>query len=108
MLKLGAVDLDASPWLAKKRLSQGFDYARLARAGWPKEEQVTDRPPGRIQSRQEHLVDLSDFFDGDVLSHDFAAQRCIEFSGVVAAKGGIECGIKTGFHMYCIPLIGKR
>src|SRR4051812_13117227 len=104
MLKLGAIDLDACAGLAKKRLSQRFHYARLAGAGGPEEEQIADRTAGRVQPRQKHLVDLGDFFDRGVLSHDLAAQCRFEFGCVVAAKGGIECGIKTGFHKYCIPL----
>src|SRR4051812_16927638 len=104
VLKLCAVDLDAGASLAKKRLGECLDHAGLPRAGGSKKQKVPYWAAGRIQSRQEHLIDFGDFFDGGVLSHDLAAQGGFEIGCVVAAKSGIEGGIKTGFHMYCIPL----
>src|SRR5256885_4927128 len=104
VLELCAVDLDAGASLAKKRLCKRLYDARLTRAGGPKKQKVPYWAAGGIQSRQEHLIYLGDFFDGSVLTHDLAAQGGFEIGCVCAAKSGIEGGIKTGFHMYCIPL----
>src|SRR5262245_14906370 len=53
MLKLGAIDLDHSVWVAEQDFGGGLDRARLARAGRPKEEQRAQR-----FVRQSHLCEI--------------------------------------------------
>src|SRR5438067_6181506 len=74
VLELCAVDLDAGASLAKKRLRKRLDHAGLPRAGGPKKQKVPYWAPGRIQSRQEHLIDLGDFFDGGVRSEEHTSE----------------------------------
>jgi len=70
---------------------------------------VNEQAPGRQGTAAGgDLIDLGDLFDSRVLPDDLAAQCRFEFGCVIAAKGRIECGIKTGFHRYCIPLKMNR
>src|SRR5579872_666961 len=93
VLKLRAIDLDAGPRVAEQGLGHGLDHARLARSGRPQKQQIPHRTPRRIQSSQEHLINLYDLLNCLILSHDPAAKGCIKFSSVVAATIWVEhCG----------------
>ncbi len=75
VLELGAIDLDQGARIAEQALRPGLDHAGFARTGGPEKQQVPNRTVRRIQPRQEHLVDLSDFFDGGVLTDDCDGER---------------------------------
>src|ERR1700756_731716 len=85
MLELRAIDLDAGPRVAKQRLGHGLDDPSLSRPRRPQEQQIPHRTSRRIQSRQEHLVDLDDLFDGRILSYNPAAKGAFKLSRIVAA-----------------------
>src|SRR5689334_24588408 len=108
VLELGAIDLDGGTGIAEKRLSDGFNHAGLARAGWPEKQEIADRTPGRIQPRQEHLINLRHLFDGCVLSDDLATQCIFEILSVAAAAVGVECCIKTSFHIPASGAVPSR
>src|SRR5689334_14584345 len=74
VLKLRAIDLDASARVAEQRLGQSFDDPGFSGAGRPQEQEIAYRTARRVQSRLEHLVDFHNSFDGLILSNDLAAQ----------------------------------
>src|ERR1043166_354440 len=82
VLKLGAIYLDACARVAEQRLRQRFNHAGLARPGRPQEKQISYGPSRRIQSRQEHLVNLYHFFYCRVLANNLAAWSSFTISGL--------------------------
>src|SRR5581483_2256829 len=103
MLKFGAVDLDTGLRFSEQRLRYRLHNSGLPRTGWPEKQQIPHWTPRRVQSRQEHLVDLSYFLDCLILSNDSAAQRAFKFQRLRAAARRVERCIKTGFHNPLLP-----
>src|SRR5215467_9479948 len=104
MLELGAIDLDASAAVSKQSFGHGLDHTRLARSGGPEKQQVSHGTSRRIQSRQEHLIDLHYLFDCLVLSHDPATKGAFEFSGIVASAVRVEyCGEIRSHKLLSVP-----
>src|SRR5579864_5015725 len=103
VLELRAVNLDARPRIPKQRLRHGFDHACLARSCRPQKQQVPHRTPGRIQPRQEHLVDFDDLFYGGILAYDSAAQGPFKLSSIVAATVRIEHCSEIRSHKIVSP-----
>ena len=99
VLKLRAIDLDARASVAKQSFRYGFDHASLTGSGRSQKNQVADRTVWRIQSRQEHLIDLSYFFDRGILADDSAAKSFFKLSCVTASAGRIQNCVYTGFHI---------
>ncbi len=56
----------------------------------PRNKKISNRPPGRIQPGEEHLIDFGDFFDGRILANDFAPESGFEIQRVVAAPRRIR------------------
>ena len=77
----------------------------LPGAGGPKEQQVPDGAPGRVQARQKHLVDLGNLLNGGVLADNFAAEGVFKLPGIIAAASRVEHGIEDGFHKGLAPLL---
>src|SRR5208283_3425215 len=98
MLELGAVYLDASTRIAEQRLGHGLDYASLARAGRPQEQQVPDRPSCRVQASQKRLVDFGNLLDCRILTYNLEPQCGFEFPRIVAAPRGIQGCVQSDFH----------
>src|SRR5271167_2843421 len=98
MLELGAVYLDASTRIAEQRLGHGLDYASLARAGRPQEQQVPDRPSCRVQASQKRLVDFGNLLDCRILAYNLVPQCGFEFPRIVAAPRGIQGCVQSDFH----------
>src|SRR5882724_9558796 len=90
VLELRAVHLNYGSWVAKQDMSPSFDDACLTGAGRPKKQQVAYRPPGRIQSRAEHLIQVHQRLHSLFLAHDLRAQRAFKVSRVIAADAWIE------------------
>jgi hypothetical protein len=98
MLEFSAVDLDTGAGIAEERLRKGFDHASFAGASGTKKEQVADRASRGIQASQEHLVNLDDFFDRQILSDYLAPQCTFKFGGIATAPVGVKHRINTGSH----------
>src|SRR5204862_3866808 len=73
VLKLGAIYFDARARVAEQRFRQRLNHAGLAGPGWPQKKQIPYGPSWRIQSRQEHLINLYDLFHRRVLPNNLAA-----------------------------------
>jgi hypothetical protein len=82
VLKLGAIDLDAGTGIAEQSFGERLDNASLAGSGRAKKQQIANRTPGGIQSRQEHLVNLDDLFYRCVLANDFSVEAAFEIPSV--------------------------
>src|SRR5665213_3032104 len=83
VLKLGAVDFDHGAGIAHKRSRRRFDHARLTRAGWPKEQKVTDRTAGACHPRKKHLIDVHDLLDRFFLPNNSFAKIAVQFLRIV-------------------------
>src|ERR1051326_5277274 len=85
MLKFRAIHLDHGPGVAKQNLRRRLHNACLSGPSRSEKQQVPHRPPGRIQSRAKHLIQIDERLHALVLSHDLGAQRRLEFQRVCAA-----------------------
>src|SRR3989475_10494374 len=65
-------------------MSGSFDDARLTGTGRPEKQQVAYRPPGRIQSRAEHLIQVHQRLHAFFLTHDLRVERRFKFQRVGA------------------------
>src|SRR4051794_5877917 len=93
VLELRTINLDARSRIPEQRFCHGFDHARLARPSRPQEQQIPNWTSRRIQSRQEHLINLYNLLHRLVLSHNPAAKGGFKLSCIVAATVRIEhCG----------------
>jgi hypothetical protein len=99
VLKFSAINLDAGARVAKERFGDGLDHASFTRTGGTQKNQVANRTVWRIQSRQEHLINLSNFFDRGILADDSAAKSFFKLSCVTASAGRIQNSVYTGFHI---------
>src|SRR5580765_1357867 len=106
MLELGAIDLDAGSRIAEKRFGHGLDDAGLARSRRPQEKEVAYRTTGRIQPREEHLVNLNDLLNRLVLSHNAAAKGGFKFSCIVAAAVRIKHRGEIRSHKIGVRYLG--
>src|SRR3954471_15547625 len=93
VLKLGAVDLDASSNLSKQSFSDRFHYPRFACARGSQKQQVADGAIWGIQTCQKHLVDLCHFENGIVLTDDPATKIALKILGLGSSPCRIERGI---------------
>src|SRR5271165_2118314 len=98
MLELSGVNLDAGAWVAKQRLRHRLDDASLAGTRRSEEQEISDWPAGRIQSRQKHLIDFGDLRDSGILAYDLAPEGGFKLLRVVAASRGIQSFVQSGFH----------
>ncbi len=90
VLKFRAVHFDNCAWIAEQYFRAGFHDARLAGPGWSQEQQIAHRPPRRIQSRAEHLIQIHQRLHTLFLADNLRAQRRLEFQGVGTALLRIE------------------
>jgi hypothetical protein len=108
VLKLGAVDLNASAGIAEERLGQSLDDTRLARTRRSQEQKISNRTPRRVQAGQKHLIDLYDLFDRLVLSDDFAPYGAVKLPGVVASTIWIEHSGEVRSHKGRVAPLNNR
>src|SRR5208283_3895128 len=87
--------------IAKQRLSNGLDDARLAGPRRSQEEEIPDWAAGRIQPRQKHLINFADFLDSGILAYDPAPESGFKFLRVIAALRGIQYFVQSGFQRMC-------
>src|SRR5215470_9075197 len=90
MLKLGAIDLNHRPRIAKQNLGSRFHNAGLTRTGRTEKQQIAYRPPWRIQPRAEHLIQVHQRLNPFFLPHDFGRQGIFELHGVRTALFWIQ------------------
>src|SRR5581483_2314857 len=98
MLELRAINLDAGARVPEHRLRHGFHHAGLSRAGRTEKEKIAYRTSRRIQTGQEHLVNLHHLLNCLVLADDLAAKCVVEILGVCAAPGRVEYCCKIRSH----------
>src|SRR5882724_6748610 len=84
VLELRAVHFDYGSWVAKQNVSPGFNDASLTGTGRPEKQQVAYRPPGRIQSSAEHLIQVHQRLHAFFLTHDLRIERRLKFQRVGA------------------------
>src|SRR5258708_39291717 len=80
VLKFRAVHFDYRAGISKEDLRCSLDNARLAGAGGPQEQQVSDWAPRRAQPGTEHLIELDKRLHGLVLPHDLLLQRILKMA----------------------------
>src|SRR5216683_3724665 len=80
VLKFRAVHFDYRAGISKEDLRCSLDNARLAGAGGPQEQQVSDWAPRRAQPGTEHLIELDKRLHGLLLPHDPLPQRVLKMA----------------------------
>src|SRR6266849_7879349 len=80
VLKFRAVHFDYRAGISKEDLRRSLDNARLAGAGGPQEQQVSDWAPRRAQPGTEHLIELDKRLHGLLLPHDPLPQRMLKMA----------------------------
>src|SRR5438309_6357584 len=78
VLKLRAIDFDYCSRILQQGLGGCLYDASLSGAGRPQEQEVSDRPSDRGQSRQMSLVSPHDLVNCFVLSNDEVAERVLQ------------------------------
>ena len=81
MLEFRAIHLDHRARISKQNLRSRFHDARLARTRRSKEQQVPHRPPWRVQSRAEDLIQVHQRLHPFRLSDDLRAQALLQNPG---------------------------
>src|SRR5260370_39507944 len=89
VLKLAAVDLNDSAWIAEKRLGGRLHGACLPGTRRPEEQEVSNRSaiwrkPGEIS-----LISPNDLVDCLFLPYDEAMKFCLKILGLRSSHGGI-------------------
>ena len=103
MLEFGAIDLDAGARVAEHCFRHGLDDSRFARAGRSQKQEVPYRTSGRVQARQEHLIDFHDLFNRLILTDDLTTKGVLKFSSVVGATRWVEHSGEIRSHMGSWP-----
>src|SRR6266852_2309553 len=80
VLKFRAVHFDYRAGISKEDLRRSLDNARLAGAGGPQEQQISDWAPWRAQPGTEHLIELDKRLHGLVLPNDLLPQRILKMA----------------------------
>ena len=70
MLKFRTINLNHCAGILHRELGGRFHDAGLARTGWSKEQDVSNRTPGSGHAREIQLIYIDDLFDRFVLPND--------------------------------------
>jgi len=98
VLKFATVDFDIGVRVAEQRLRHSFHHARLAGVGRPQEKQIAHGTFRRVQTCQEHLVDLGYLIGGRFVPDNPAPQFGFEFRRFITAPRGIQCRIQSSLQ----------
>jgi hypothetical protein len=89
VLKLRAVDLDDCSRIHQQGLGRGFHDAGFSGARRPQEEEISDRPAYRGQSRYVSLVSPDDLVNSFVLSNYEVAEFVLQVLRLSSRSAGI-------------------
>jgi hypothetical protein len=81
VLKFRAIHFDDGTATAEENFRGRLDNAGLAGAGWPQEQQVSDRTPRRTQPGRKHLIEFDERLYGFVLPYDLFSQGLFKSAG---------------------------
>src|SRR6202021_3475037 len=90
VLKLRAIHLDDCARVPEQKFTRCFPHASFARACWAQQEEIPHRPPRRVQSCAEDLVQVHERLHSFRLSDDLRPQRRLKFNRRVASQIWIE------------------
>src|SRR5216683_1811991 len=90
VLKLRTIHLDNRAWVAEQYFGRGFHNAGFAGTGRTEKQQITNRPPRRVQPRAEHLIQVHQRLYALFLADDLRCERRLKFQSVRAAFLWIE------------------
>src|ERR1700730_1478738 len=99
MLKFCAIYLNDRAGIAKENFRSRFYNARFARSGGAQEQEVTDRPPRRVQSGAKDLIQVHQSLNSFFLSNDLGSHGPVELSRLIAADCGIQLPSGGGTHL---------
>src|SRR5258708_22075656 len=98
MLEFRAIHLYNCSRIPKQDLRRRFHNARLARACGSQEQQIANRPPGRVQPGAKNLIQIHKGLDAFFLPDDFRPQGSLKVLGIAAPDGWIQLMSYRGSH----------